>query len=262
MSDYERDVRGFDQIFAIPMRGFVPTLLRMAEIGAGQRVLDVAAGTGISTEMVVMQVGRTGSVVATDISPIILRTARLRLDRYSNIIFSAQDGQHLTFPDGSFDAVICSMALHLFPRRLVALQGFRNVLRDGGYAAVSVNTTAEQSMTGRLNRLVAQHHPTRSAELLKAHLYSLGEPEALAALFTEAGFRDVKAIIEQRTFDYESFDAYFATITGGGPWGADYKELSEEQQQLVKQQLRQEMNVKDNQPFENTVAILYGSGRK
>jgi predicted methyltransferase len=61
---YGKGVGGFDRTFGLPMRQFVPTLLRLARLSAGQRVLDVATGTGIAAEAALDAVGPPGSVSA------------------------------------------------------------------------------------------------------------------------------------------------------------------------------------------------------
>ena len=60
-------------------RLFVPSLLVAAEVRPGQRVLDVATGTGEAALMAISAVGHSGTVVGTDISPAMLEAARARL---------------------------------------------------------------------------------------------------------------------------------------------------------------------------------------
>jgi SAM-dependent methyltransferase len=80
-------------------------------------VLDIASGSGIAAEAALNAVGLSGHVVAADIEPPMLEEARKRLGGFSNISFAHEDGQALTFPDASFDAILCCMALMIFPGR-------------------------------------------------------------------------------------------------------------------------------------------------
>ena len=105
------------------------------------RVLDIATGTGLAAEAAAAAVGPSGHVVAADISPAMLERARERLGGLPNVAFAVEDGQALTFPDGSFDAVLCNMGLMYFPDPARGLSEFHRVLRPGGRAAVSVTTT-------------------------------------------------------------------------------------------------------------------------
>ena len=93
----------------------VPRLLEIARLKPGQTVLEVATGTGIAAFAAADVVGKSGGIVATDISPHMLDRARERLASFQNSSFSVEDGQALSFPDQSFDAVICNMGLMYFP---------------------------------------------------------------------------------------------------------------------------------------------------
>ena len=90
MSDgfYDAGASGYDQICGFACQEFVPTLLRLARIGPGQKVLDVAAGTGNADETISELVGPSGSVMVTDLSAGMLDEARKRLARLSNVSFA------------------------------------------------------------------------------------------------------------------------------------------------------------------------------
>jgi len=76
---YDAGAAGYDQIFGFASREFVPTLLRLAQLAPGHRVLDVATGTGIAAEAASGVVGPMGFVIAADISVPMLDQARKRL---------------------------------------------------------------------------------------------------------------------------------------------------------------------------------------
>jgi ubiquinone/menaquinone biosynthesis C-methylase UbiE len=229
------------------MRQFVPTLLRLARLAPGQRVLDIATGSGISAGAALDAVGPSGHVTAADIEPSMLDEAKKRLSPYPNVSFAVEDGQALTFPNASFDAILCSMALHIFPNRVQALSGFHRVLREGGCVAVSVNTTPERSLFGRVRIAVARNVPSKRAEIAayRAHNFSLGGADRLRRPFETIGFRDIETILETRRFAYPSFDAYFDPIAeGSGPWGVEYTSLPLDARERVKENLRRWKAVK------------------
>ena len=124
----------YDRAFSHVSAYFVPFLLRAARLGPGQRVLDVATGTGIAAEAALRVVGADGSIVATDLSPEMVEKARQRLDKASNAFVAVEDGQALSLPDEGFDVVLCSLGLMFFPDPLRGLFEFRRVLRPGGRA--------------------------------------------------------------------------------------------------------------------------------
>jgi len=105
----------YDRAFAHVTRYFTPFLLRAADVGPGMRVLDIATGTGLSAEAALAAVGPTGHVTASDLSPAMVDKARERLGNAPNASISVEDGQALSFSDGSFEAVLCNLGLMFFP---------------------------------------------------------------------------------------------------------------------------------------------------
>jgi len=144
---YDAGAGAYDRVFGRVPRDFAPALLRMARLTSGVRVLDIATGTAIVAEVIATAVGPSGHVVAADIPLPMLDGAKRRLGGVPNVSFG--DGQALSLPDGHFDAVVCSLGLMLFPSPARGLAEFHRVLRPGGRAAVSVETTPEQSFTTR-----------------------------------------------------------------------------------------------------------------
>ena len=98
----------YDRAFAHITAYFMPFLLRAAHLAPGMRVLDIAAGTGLSAAAALAAVGPTGQVTAADISPAMVGRARERLGKAPNVSVSVEDGQALSFSDANFDAVLCN----------------------------------------------------------------------------------------------------------------------------------------------------------
>ena len=151
---------GYDRAFAPITTHFIPFLLRAAHIAPGMRVLDIAASTGLAAEAALGVVGPTGHITAADLSPAMVEKARGRFANAKNVSAAVEDGQALSFSDGSFDAVICSLGLMFFPDPMRGLAEFRRVLRPGGRAAVSVNTVPERSYNTRINLAIARYLPS------------------------------------------------------------------------------------------------------
>ena len=83
-----------------------------SELNLNQNVLEVGTGTGIIPFSIYSKVS---SIIATDISPEMVRIANRKLikSNIKNIDFQIQDSYNLKFPDKSFDIVIASNLLHL-----------------------------------------------------------------------------------------------------------------------------------------------------
>jgi ubiquinone/menaquinone biosynthesis C-methylase UbiE len=260
---FEAGAAGYDRGFGSVSPKFIPALLRAAKLTAGQRVLDVATGSGLAAQAACGIVGPSGHVVATDISAPILDQARRRLAGLANVSLAIEDGAALSFPEGSFDVVLCSMGLMLFPNPARGLSEFFRVVREGGRAAVSVGTTSQRSFVARVSTAIGRHFPSRAASA--ARFFSLGDAQRLRALFETAGFRTVETISETRRFPFPSFDAYFEPIEAGwGNIGSEYVSLASEVRHVVREEVRRELEGDEvsGRPIDVEVEILIASGQK
>src|SRR5271170_1693232 len=204
----------YDRAFAHVTAYFMPFLLRAAQIAPGMRVLDIATGTGLSAEAALAAVGPAGHVTAADVSAAMVAKVRERLGDAPNVSVSVEDGQRLSFPDGSFDAVLCNLGLMFFPDPVRGLSEFRRVLRPGGRAAVSVNTVVERSYNHQSNVIIARHVPSLAESVTRT--FALGEASRLQSLFSDAGFADIETYTVKHTFVLPSFDAYYGPFERGG----------------------------------------------
>lgn len=104
-----------------------------AGLRPGQKVLDIAGGTGDMTRLFLKEVGRTGEVVLTDINYSMLNEGRNRLLNEGTITPVAQcDAEKLPFPDNHFDCVCVSFGLRNMTHKDQALAEMYRVLKPGG----------------------------------------------------------------------------------------------------------------------------------
>lgn len=256
----ESAAAGYDRAVGNMTRQLLPPLLRAAWLAPGMRVLDIATGTGIAAEAAAEAVGLSGHVVATDISPAMIERARERLGGLPNVSFAVEDGQRLVLPDEGFDVVLCNMGLMYFPDPALGLSEFHRVLRPGGRAVVSVNTTPERTLISRVLVIIGRHRPERAAEA--ARMFSLGDEVQLRTLFGVAGFADVETKTESLRIEFPSFDAYFGGVEqGAGNVGQEYMALPEEVRRSVREETRRDV-CSAGGPFEVVVEVRIASGRR
>src|SRR5688572_2491164 len=115
----------------------MPAVIRAAGVTRGQRVLDLATGTGESALMLADAVGPTGTVAGADISMPMLRAAASKLDG-GRIRLAAMDGQSLAWRSDIFHAVVCQLGLMFFPDPVAGAREARRALREGGRFAALV----------------------------------------------------------------------------------------------------------------------------
>jgi demethylmenaquinone methyltransferase/2-methoxy-6-polyprenyl-1,4-benzoquinol methylase len=107
----------------------------MANIQPGQRVLDLAGGTGDLVLLIAPKVGPQGRVVLSDINNAMIRTGRARLlDRgiAGNVEYVQADAERLPFPDSSFDCITMAFGLRNVTHKQAALDSMYRVLKPGG----------------------------------------------------------------------------------------------------------------------------------
>jgi ubiquinone/menaquinone biosynthesis C-methylase UbiE len=121
------------------LRGPAERLVVNAKIALGQRVLDVACGTGWATMAVARAVGNTGRVTGIDIADKMLDMAREKAtsEGLSNVEYSVGDAEALGFDDTSFDVVICASSIFFLRDIFKALHEWHRVLKVGGTIAFS-----------------------------------------------------------------------------------------------------------------------------
>jgi ubiquinone/menaquinone biosynthesis C-methylase UbiE len=255
------DAAAYDSWTGRWSRLFVPPVLAAAEIGHGQRVLDVSTGTGEAAQMALSITGASGCVIGADISSAMLAAARARLGEPSFLPVAA-DGQALPFRNASFDAVVCQLGLQFFPDPALGLVEFRRVLRRGGCAAVCVISTPDRApMWGILANAIAHLRPNLRNILYLS--FALHDPRRLEELFSSAGFKDVEVVQEARGDTIESFDDYWAPIERGiGSIPQAYLSLSDEERRSVREQVKSRLSsFETDGKLVLAVEMLIGKGR-
>jgi ubiquinone/menaquinone biosynthesis C-methylase UbiE len=179
-------------------RYFVPTiglpfataLLNATELHRGERILDVACGTGVVTRLSAEQVGPDGAVAALDINPAMLAVARSVPWSGAPIEWHEANAESLPLADGSFDVVLSSLGLQFVSDKASALREMQRVLAPGGRLAIAtVGPTPPPFAI--LEQALGRYVKPEAAAFMRV-VFSLYEPEELETLVSGAGFRDVE----------------------------------------------------------------------
>src|SRR6266446_1869423 len=114
-------------------------LVALAALRIGERVLDVACGTGVLARLAARAVGPTGKVAGADLNESMLTVARIKAEQEAlSIEWHACDAAALSIPDGSFDAAFCQWGLEFFSDRPLGLREIARVLVPGGHSVLRV----------------------------------------------------------------------------------------------------------------------------
>lgn len=203
-------------------------MLEMAGISVGHRVLDVAAGAGEQSITTAKKVGTTGYVLATDISSNILEFAEQMAKQVglNNIETQVMDGENLTIPDATFDAVISRVGLIYFPDQQRALKEMLRVLKPGGKVAAIVYSTPDKNKFFSVPVSIIRNRAKLPPPLPgQPGPFSLGAEGVIEKTFTQAGFINVKSVLVDSPlllpaakdcvkFEKESFGALHQMMSG------------------------------------------------
>lgn len=120
-------------------QAYAEDLSRRVILRAPRNVLEVAAGTGIVTRVLRDRLHAQARLTATDLNAPMLEAAREKFRPDEEVRFEPADALNLTFPDESFDCVVCQFGLMFFPDKLAALRETRRVLKPHGRYLFSVH---------------------------------------------------------------------------------------------------------------------------
>jgi SAM-dependent methyltransferase len=146
--DYDRVARGIQAV--------ADHVVRCAGIRAGERVLDVACGTGNTA---LMARARAAAVTGLDLTPELLAVARKRAAEagHGDVTWQEGDAEHLPFPDGSFDVVVSSCGLMFAPDQQKVAREVARVTRRGGRIAIQAWTP--EGGVGRMFQVTGRYVP-------------------------------------------------------------------------------------------------------
>lgn len=165
-------------------------LVEAAALQPGERVLDVACGTGVVARLAAAQVGPSGSVAGLDVNPGMLSVARSVTPGHMAIDWYETSAEAMPLPDASFDVVLCQMGLQFMPRKDRTLKEMRRILRPKGRVALNVPGPTPTLMATMADGLAKHIDPT-CAGFVHA-VFSLHDANQLRGMFSDAGFSDIE----------------------------------------------------------------------
>jgi ubiquinone/menaquinone biosynthesis C-methylase UbiE len=178
--------------WAAPVSDRMITRLRLEQ---GERVLDLASGTGEPSLGIAERVGPLGSVLGTDLVADMLAAARDKAERrgLGNVEYRVADAETLEVADGSFDHASMRFGLMFMPQPLVALARLHRALKPGGRLVVATWCAPDKNPWAAipfaaLKRQVEIPAPAPGTP----GLFAFADGERLRAIIAEAGFRDVQ----------------------------------------------------------------------
>jgi ubiquinone/menaquinone biosynthesis C-methylase UbiE len=202
--------------------------MRVAALQPGERVLDVACGTGLIARLAIEQVGPTGSVTAIDVAPDMIDVAQATPSHGAPIDWRVGDATALALPDDAYDVVLCQMGLMFMEDRSAAVAEMRRVLAPGGRLVVST-PGAIQPPFELMEQAIVDHINPELGGFVRA-VFSMHDPDTVAALLRAAGLDDVDASVSIATLHLDGpaeFLWQYISLTPMGPFVAAAPEAAQ-----------------------------------
>jgi len=198
---------------------WAPSLADAARLAAGERVLDIACGTGVVTRIAAQRVGPRGRVTGVDLNAGMISVARsLPVADGAPIDWLEGSALALPLPDASVDAVLCQQGLQFFPDKALALREMRRVVRGAGRLALSV-WSAVGPYHSAVGEALARFLDESTAASFCASRKAPGKDE-LERLVATAGWSEVKVSVSRLSIHVPGVERFVLEHLAGTPVAA------------------------------------------
>jgi ubiquinone/menaquinone biosynthesis C-methylase UbiE len=207
-------------------------LIDIAALRPGERVLDVACGTGVVARLAAERVGATGTVAGIDINPGMLAVARSVTPPGMSIEWYETSAEAISLPDETFDVVLCQLGLQFFPDKLAALREMRRVLTPGGRLVIKV-----VGPTPRIFSILAEALARHINPEIKAFVdlvFSLHDTGDLQHLINDAGFREAAIHSDTKTLRLPTPEEFLWQYVQSSPLANAVAQVDDESRAALK----------------------------
>ncbi len=231
------------------------------QLKRGQKVLDVATGTGAALITAAQMVGPQGRVQAIDLAENMLDRAEhnLRMNGMDNADFHVMDAGRLDFKSAYFDAVICSFGLFFLPDMLGALKEWHRVLKPGGRLIFTSFTANAFQPQGKLFRDDVE---AAGVSIEDPGWQRLNNEEACRDILSQAGFDNIQLTQEQLGYHLNDEKGWWDIVVNSG-LRMIYNKLPAEQREAFQQRhLEKIAELKTDKGIWLDVEVLFSSGQR
>lgn len=195
-------------------------MLELAALRPGERVLDVACGTGLVTFPAAVAVGPGGRVLATDLSDEMVAAVRAEAERrdLAQVSSERMDAEALDVPDDAFDAALCGLGLMYCPDPGKALSEMRRALRPEGRAVIAVWGARRNCGWAEVFPIVDARVSTEVCPLF----FQLGTGETLSESMRSVGLERVETERIAVRLPYGNAKEAIGAAFAGGPVALAY----------------------------------------
>jgi SAM-dependent methyltransferase len=205
----------------IIFEGYADDLARRAAAFAALDVLEIAAGTGISTLALRNALPASAQLTATDLNPPMLEFARAKLPASANVTFQQADAMALPFGDAAFDLIVIQFGAMFFPDKPAAFKEARRVLRRDGALLFNVWSTMKANQFAEVADAAGAHFLPDNPPKFYQTPFGYADIDRVRADLRHGGFGDVKHEVVRLERDMRDWDRFALGAVFGNPMIAD-----------------------------------------
>ncbi len=255
----------WENVLADGLRDATDTMLDMAGVGSGMRVLDLACGAGSQSIQAAARVGSDGSVVASDISATMLSHVRENAKRrgIENIETLESAAEDLPAASDRFDAAICRLGLMLFPDPVGASTAVRNALISGAkFAPLVFTTPSNNPFMSRPMQILLHHAGKEPPSPGQPGIFALGAPGLLESKLIDSGYSNIVTKVVRAPLKLDSAsEALEMMRTAFGAYRAVVADLSEGTRNAAWADVGEFLKQFENDAgWETELEVIIGSG--
>jgi ubiquinone/menaquinone biosynthesis C-methylase UbiE len=219
--------------FFVPAIGapLATDLVSLAALRPGERVLDVACGTGVVARLAAQQVGAKGSVAGLDVNLGMLAVARSATPPGLHIEWHEAGAEAMPLPDASFDVVLCQMGLQFMPNKHAALREMQRVLVRGG--RLILNVPGPIPPLFMILGEALERHIGSEAKGFVNQVFSLHDTAEIQALLSGAGFHDVSVQSDTRSLRLPAPEEFLWQYVQSTPLAGAIAQMNDDGRELL-----------------------------
>lgn len=187
------------------------------KIPADSKVLEIACGTGISTEYLRESLPESTSIMATDLNEAMLDFAKQKHGKLKNVEYKIADALNLPFEDESFDAVICQFGIMFFPDKQKGLSEMIRVLKPNGIIAFNVWDSLDKNKVVKISKDIIETFFDSDPPKFLEMPFSYNNIEEITNLMKTAGLKNIAYEYVAESFENYSADHIARGFVTGNP---------------------------------------------
>lgn len=189
-------------------------LIEHLDVQDGDKVIDIASGTGEPALTLARKMAGKVEIVGTDAAEgmVTIANRKIQDEKLQQISFSVMAAESMQFDDATFDRALCRFGIMLFEDPLAGTKEIRRVLKPGGRFSFAVWSTPESMPTLHWTYQVMAPRLPEDVRPPLPIVTSLGGPGVFDALLREAGFADFEIETKVLNYQFSSFDEYWDRV--------------------------------------------------